>query len=118
MIASDDFTDAAPAIRYAIGDLVIMRPAYLRRYPEHAGAQGIVTDVYTRILPAIRVLWYSGPREGREEKTPFYKIVPEHLVHLLPPVASTPTTKTTTPTLTPLSASTIGDLSHDDETSG
>lgn len=94
----DEFADAPPAIRYAEGDIVVMRPAYVRRYPEHLGAQGIVTAVHTRILPAIKVLWYSGPRQDREETTPFYKIVPEHLLDTLPTLPPLPTTtEETTP---------------------
>jgi hypothetical protein len=71
---------------YEAGQVVNIRPQWLSLQREGSGwngAQGIIEQVVTRYLPAIRVLWLSGPQEGRTCLVPFYQIVPEGQEELL-----------------------------------
>lgn len=71
---------------YEPGQVVNLRPQWLAlQRPDSGweGAQGIIEKVVTRYLPAIKVLWLSGPREGQTVTVPFYVIVPEGQEELL-----------------------------------
>lgn len=75
-----------PMPDYQAGQTVNLRPEWLARQRDAArweGVQGIIESVDSRYLPAITVLWLSGPLEGQTRTVPFYQIVPEGQEELL-----------------------------------
>jgi hypothetical protein len=71
---------------YEEGQVVNLRPQWLMKQRQGSGwdgAQGIIEQVITRYLPAIDVLWLSGPKEGKVTRVPFYQIIPEGQEELL-----------------------------------
>ena len=68
---------------YQEGQVVHPRPQFLQKYPHWEGAEGVIEEVVTRYLPAIKVLWLTGPKEGKTVLTPFYQVIPEGQEELL-----------------------------------
>lgn len=68
---------------YQEGQVVHPRPKWVQLYPKWADAEGVIETVVTRYLPALRVLWLSGPKEGKTVLTPFYRVIPEGQEDLL-----------------------------------